>query len=63
MINSSKTTSKGECKVCYLPHNDEIHEATLRIHQWLQHELTRKLSEGVEPGTGNEDVDLAIQAA
>ena len=29
-----------ECKVCYAAHDEEIHQATLSIHQWFQHQVT-----------------------
>jgi hypothetical protein len=25
-----------DCKTCLLPHDDEIHEATVRIHEWFR---------------------------
>ena len=39
----------SDCKVCYVPHDEEIHEATLRIRHWLNTELTRKLGTGHDP--------------
>jgi hypothetical protein len=35
-----------DCPVCYGPHDDDIHEATLSIRAWLKAEVTRYL-----PGT------------
>jgi len=34
-----------DCKICCVPHSDDIHEATLSIRQWLREEVTRKLKE------------------
>jgi hypothetical protein len=28
------------CRVCMGPHDEEIHQATLRIHTWLRREIT-----------------------
>ena len=32
-----------ECRVCFGPHDDEIHEATVSIREWLKEEVTRYL--------------------
>ena len=29
-----------DCKVCYGPHDAEIHEATLSVHAWFRQEVT-----------------------
>ena len=29
------TDFENECAICYAAHDEEIHEATLRIHRWL----------------------------
>jgi hypothetical protein len=29
-----------ECRVCYAAHDEEIHQATLSIHLWFQHQVT-----------------------
>ena len=36
----------ADCKVCYAPHDEEIHEATLRVRQWFQRQVTRNLDDG-----------------
>ncbi|MEO8593925.1 MAG: hypothetical protein ABI759_11435 [Candidatus Solibacter sp.] len=41
MINKHNKTSKSECAVCYSTHDEEIHEATLRIHRWFLGQVTR----------------------
>jgi hypothetical protein len=64
MSNDSKLTRiPPDCKVCYVPHDDEIHEATLRIRHWLKRELTRKLGNGTETGQELEGPDLGSQVA
>ena len=29
----------ADCPVCLLPHDPEIHAATLRIHEWLKSQV------------------------
>jgi len=29
------------CEVCVCDHDEEIHQATVRIHEWLRYELTK----------------------
>jgi hypothetical protein len=41
MFDRPSKKAKSECAVCYLAHDDEIHEATLRIHRWLFWQVTR----------------------
>ena len=33
-----------DCKTCLIAHDEEIHEATLRLHQWLQDPINSPLS-------------------
>lgn len=49
MNDDLKPARIRECKVCYLEHSDDIHEATLRIRDWQRHEVTRNLTDGVVP--------------
>jgi hypothetical protein len=58
MSNNSKPDRVHDCNVCYGEHCDDIHDATLRIHRWLRHEVTRKLTEGVAPDEAQEDQAL-----
>lgn len=30
-----------DCKVCLMPHNDEIHAATLNVRQWFGDQVTK----------------------
>jgi hypothetical protein len=39
--------SESECAVCYATHDDEIHEATLRIHQWFCGQVTHHFEDDV----------------
>jgi hypothetical protein len=43
----SKRENAG-CRVCLGDHDDEIHQATLRVRQWFRHEVLRKLDGIVE---------------
>jgi len=45
MFCKPKRNSKSECAVCYSTHDDEIHEATLRIHRWFSDQVTRNLDD------------------
>jgi hypothetical protein len=64
MSDDSTVGRIADCKVCYAPHNDEIHEATLRIRRWLNGEISRKLSNGFETGQElQRDPTLAAQVA
>jgi hypothetical protein len=40
MFNDLGRTCKSDCPVCYMTHDDEIHEATLSIHRWLFEQVT-----------------------
>jgi hypothetical protein len=40
MFNGLGRTSKSDCPVCYMTHDDEIHQATLSIHRWLFEQVT-----------------------
>lgn len=32
-----------DCKVCLVEHDEEIHEASVRLHEWLRYKVTRNL--------------------
>jgi hypothetical protein len=49
MSNDTEVSDIHECEVCCIPHDAEIHAATLRVRHWLKGELTRKLSNGCDP--------------
>jgi hypothetical protein len=40
MLEKPRKNRKSECSVCYLVHDEEIHEATLRIHRWFFKQVT-----------------------
>ena len=33
------------CKVCLMEHDSEIHDATLRLHEWLRERVKRIIEE------------------
>ena len=40
MSDDPQAISECECAVCYTTHDEEIHQATLSIHRWFQHQVT-----------------------
>lgn len=40
-MKDSKPKAGAECKVCLALHDDEIHDATLRVKKWFRHHVTR----------------------
>lgn len=34
-----------ECPVCFGPHNDEIHDASVSIHCWFRSDVLRRLEQ------------------
>lgn len=34
---------ENECPVCLIGHDPEIHEATLRVHQWFREHIAMKI--------------------
>jgi hypothetical protein len=44
------------CKVCLVEHDAEIHEATLRLHEWLREHVIRSIQEP-------QPVEAAVSAA
>jgi hypothetical protein len=43
MFSRTGRTGKADCPVCYMAHDDEIHEARLSIHRWLFAQVTHSL--------------------
>lgn len=37
------TIDEMECEVCCCDHDEEIHEATLSVHKWFHHQVTKYL--------------------
>jgi hypothetical protein len=42
MIDDLEDEPERECAVCYAAHDEEIHQATLSIHLWFQHQVTHE---------------------
>jgi hypothetical protein len=40
MFSNAKKNPNSECAVCYSTHEDDIHEATLRVHRWFRGQVT-----------------------
>ncbi len=40
MSDDLQDAPECECTVCYAAHDEEIHQATLSIHRWFQHQVT-----------------------
>ena len=43
MSEKPKLNRHGECDVCGLMHDEEIHEATLSVHNWFRTQVTQYL--------------------
>ena len=42
-------TSPGEdCDVCLIPHDDEVHAATLSLRRWFRYQVTKRLYDDEE---------------
>lgn len=39
-LMSLEIGAEAECAVCCAVHDEEIHQATLSIHRWFQHQVT-----------------------
>ena len=47
MYDQQENTPESECTVCYAVHDEEIHQATLSIHRWFQHQVTHEFEDDV----------------
>jgi len=47
MSDYPENTPESECTVCYAAHDEEIHQATLSIHRWFQHQVTHDFEDDV----------------
>ena len=45
MFPNAPVKQVPDCRVCFAPHNDEIHEATVRVHRWFQQQVTKNFWE------------------
>jgi hypothetical protein len=41
VLKDSKPKAGAECKVCLAAHDDEIHDATLRVKKWFRYQVNR----------------------
>ena len=41
-------TATKECQTCLGPHDDEMHNATVAIHDWFRWQVTRHLTPAIE---------------
>lgn len=41
MYDRIKINRAGECEVCGVAHDQDIHEATLSIHNWFRGQVTQ----------------------
>jgi diadenosine tetraphosphatase ApaH/serine/threonine PP2A family protein phosphatase len=41
MFDHVKINRAGECEVCGVAHDPDIHEATLAIHDWFRGQVTQ----------------------
>jgi hypothetical protein len=46
-IEKPVTRSK-ECRACLGPHDDEIHDATVALHEWFRRYITRHMVDAIE---------------
>jgi hypothetical protein len=45
MFPENKRIKEVDCPVCYAAHDEEIHQATLRLRDWFHHEVTHRLEQ------------------
>lgn len=45
MFPKTQPMIDADCPVCYTAHDEEIHEATLRLRGWFHHVVTHRLQE------------------
>ncbi|HJZ97667.1 MAG TPA: hypothetical protein VKE70_14255 [Candidatus Solibacter sp.] len=45
MFPETTCFNEVECPICYARHDEEIHEATLRLRNWFHHQVTHRLHE------------------
>ena len=43
MFENATLNYNPECDVCCASHDEDIHEATLSVHRWFHHQVTRYL--------------------
>ena len=45
MLHKPNSRTETTCPVCYVEHDQEIHEATLRIRGWFHDQIRSRLDE------------------
>jgi hypothetical protein len=45
MFPETKRTTESDCPVCYAKHDEEIHEATVRLRRWFRQHVTHRLKQ------------------
>ena len=45
MSEECNDAPESECAVCYTAHDEEIHQATVSIHQWFHAQVTHEFAE------------------
>jgi len=45
MLTHAEKNARPDCAVCYSTHDEEIHDATLRLHRWFLEQVTRNLED------------------
>ena len=40
-VDLYEESGSSDCHVCMVPHDDEIHAATLNLHDWFRSEVTK----------------------
>jgi len=56
MIPEKKRTTESDCPVCYASHDDEIHEATMRLRDWFHFQVTHHLQQEEMFASANDPV-------
>ena len=51
MPEFSKTKTTRDCDVCGTTHDEAIHEATLRVHEWFRSQVMQYFQEPEETET------------
>jgi hypothetical protein len=44
-----------DCKICLMQHDEEIHAATVRVHEWYRAQVTQDLYDGSDNRTSSEE--------
>jgi hypothetical protein len=45
MFHETKRKAESDCPVCYATHDEEIHEATMRLRGWFRQQVNHSLRE------------------